>query len=78
MFFSSFKMKKWGNATSKKIYLLVVKKTSQDGTVDNLVDGMAVIVVGEEFVNLRAEDLDGGTRRHHKKKDHHICCSRHC
>ena len=78
MFFSSFKMKKWGNATSKKIYLLVVKKTSQDGTVNNLVDGVAVIVVGEVVVDLRAEDLDGGARRHHKKKNHHDSCSRHC
>ena len=61
-----------------KNYLLVVKKTSQDGTVNDLVDGVVVIGVGEEIVDLRAEDLDGGTRRHHSKKNHHKMYSRHC
>ena len=58
-------MKKWGNATGKKNYLLVVKKTSQDRTVGDLVNGMAVIVVGEVVVDLGAEELDGGTCCHH-------------
>ena len=58
-------MKKWGNATGKKSYLLVVKKTSQDRTIGDLVNGMAVIVVGEVVVDLGAEELDGGICRHH-------------
>ena len=36
------------------------------------------MVVGEVLVNLRAEDLDGGTRRHHSKKNHQNSRSRHC
>ena len=58
-------MKKWGNATSKKIYLLVVKKNPQDWTIGDLVNGMAVMVVGEVVVDLRRENIDGGTRCHH-------------
>ena len=57
-------MKKWGNATGKKSYLLVVKKNPQDRTIGDLVNGMAVMVVGEVVVDL-GENIDGGTRCHH-------------
>ena len=58
-------------------YTEAIKRRRSDKKED-LVNGIVVIVVGEEFVDLRAEDLDGGTSRHHNKKNHHNSCSLHC
>ena len=79
VFFSNFKMKNMGIRLVKN-HLLVVEKTSQDGAVKDLDVGVVVVVVGEELVNLGAENLDGDTHLHHHKKTHkdHIHCSRHC
>ena len=63
-----------------KNHLLIVKKTSQDGAVKDLVVGVAVVVVGDELVNLGAENLDGDTHLHHHQKNHkdRNRFSRHC